>query len=89
MRSSSGATSEWQGFIGTTGNFLCYVPADTIAGKAAWETYTTEHPLTFVYEIDEPFTIQLDPVTIQTLIGNNTVWTDTNGTNTVKYLSKG
>ena len=35
-----------------------------------------------------PFTIQLDPVTIQTLIGNNTVWTDTNGENTVVYLKR-
>lgn len=80
--------STWKGFIGSTGNFLCYVPADVIADKAAWATYTSEHPLTFVYELDEPFTIQLDPVTIQTLIGNNTVWTDTNGENTVVYLKK-
>ena len=41
------------------------------------------------YTLATPLTFQLDPVTIQTLIGNNTVWTDTNGTNTVKYLSKG
>lgn len=89
MKSSGGAAAAWSAFIGSTGNFLCYVPQDVIADKDAWAAYVTEHPLQIVYELDEPFTIQLDPVTIQTLIGNNTVWTDTNGTNTVKYLSKG
>jgi hypothetical protein len=29
--------------------------------------------------------IDLQPVRVQTLIGTNTVWTDTGGTNTVKY----
>ena len=36
-----------------------------------------------------PLEIQLDPITVQTLIGDNTIWTDTNGENTVKYLKKG
>lgn len=59
-----------------------------------WATYRTEQsqngtPVCVCGELATPTTIQLDPVTIQTLIGNNTVWTDTNGTNTVKYLKKG
>lgn len=41
------------------------------------------------YELATPQTIQLDPITIQTIIGDNTVWSDTNGTNEVKYLKKG
>ena len=46
------------------------------------------NPIVVVCPLAEPYTIQLDPVTIQTLIGNNTVWTDTNGTNTVVYIKK-
>lgn len=43
----------------------------------------------FVYPLETPLTFHLDPVTIQTLVGDNVVWTDTNGTNTIKYLKKG
>ena len=42
----------------------------------------------FIGQLKTPQTIQLDPVTIQTLIGNNTVWTDTNGSNTVVFFDK-
>lgn len=37
----------------------------------------------------EPTTFQLTPQEIKTLIGSNVLWSDTNGTNTVKYLTKG
>lgn len=57
-----------------------------LAQLQEWNTNGT--PLQICYELATPETIQLDPVTIQTLIGNNTVWTDTNGTNTVVYLKK-
>lgn len=85
---SSTSTEAWNGFIGSTGNFLCYVPADVIADRTAWAAYTTEHPLMFVYELDEPYTIQLDPVTLSTLKGDNVIWTDINGDNTIVYLKK-
>ena len=42
-----------------------------------------------VYELAEPIEIQLDPLTISTLIGDNTIWTDTNGENTIRYKKKG
>ena len=45
--------------------------------------------MTFMAELAEPQTYQLDPTTVQTLIGTNTIWSDTNGQNTVKYLKKG
>lgn len=41
-----------------------------------------------VLKLNTPVTVQLDPVAIQTLIGTNTIWTNTNGTNTVKYVKK-
>ena len=43
----------------------------------------------FVCTLAEPIEIQLDPLTISTLIGDNTIWTDTNGENTVRYKKKG
>lgn len=42
-----------------------------------------------VYQLATPYEIQLDPITVQTLIGDNTIWTDTNGENTIKYKKKG
>ena len=88
LKAQTGAV-EWQAFIGSTGNFHCYVPSETIADKNAWATYLSQHKLTFVYELDEPYTIQLYTGTIQTLVGDNTLWTDTNGTNEITYLKKG
>lgn len=37
----------------------------------------------------ESKTVQLDPVTLSTLIGENVIWTDTNGTNEITYMKKG
>ena len=39
-------------------------------------------------QLATPYTVQLDPVTLSTLKGDNTIWTDTNGDNTIIYLSK-
>ena len=36
----------------------------------------------------ESKTVQLDPVTLSTLVGENVIWTDTNGDNTITYLKK-
>ena len=54
-----------------------------------YDALSDDDGIAYCYELAEYRTVQLDPVTIQTLIGNNTVWTDTNGTNTVVYLKKG
>lgn len=40
-----------------------------------------------VYELVTPETIQLDPATVRAIAGANSISTNTNGTNTVKYLS--
>ena len=41
------------------------------------------------YKLAEPLTYQLTPTDIQTLIGDNVIWSDTNGTNSATYLKKG
>lgn len=40
------------------------------------------------YPLDTPLTFQTEPVTLTTLKGNNVLWTDTNGMNTIKYLNR-
>ena len=37
------------------------------------------------YELATPIEIQLDPITIQTLLGDNTIWSDANGTIELDY----
>lgn len=53
-----------------------------------FKSWLAEHPFELVCPLINPVTVQLDPVTIQTLIGTNTIWTNTNGSNTIKYLKK-
>lgn len=53
----------------------------------AWKAWLSENPLQVCYELTTPYEIQLDPISIQTLIGDNTIWSDANGTIEVKYWS--
>lgn len=55
---------------------------------AQFKELLAEKPLELVCPLATPYTVQLDPVTVKTLIGQNNVWTDTNGTNIVKYMKK-
>ena len=55
--------------------------------EAEWKALALD--VQIVCELETPQTIQLDPITIQTLIGSNTIWTDTNGTNEITYYKKG
>lgn len=42
-----------------------------------------------VYPVATPYEIQLTPQQITALVGDNVIWTDTNGTNTAVYLKRG
>jgi len=46
-------------------------------------------PVVVITNISVPLTYQLTPQQIQTLIGDNVIWSDTNGSNTATYLKKG
>lgn len=85
---SSTDTIEWNGHIDVYGNILVYIP-NTITSYQDFGDYVSEHPLEFAYELETPYEIRLDPLSIQTLIGDNVIWTDTNGQNTVTYKKKG
>ena len=41
------------------------------------------------YPLAVPQTVQLTPTAITALLGSNTVWSDTNGSNTAVYVKKG
>lgn len=62
---------------------------DTNMSVSDFKTYLSQHPLQIVCPLTTPITFQLSPTEIQTLIGANTVWSDTNGSNTAVYLKKG
>lgn len=78
----------WNGwFARSTGNFLCYI-ADEIDTVAKWKAYIAENPLAIAYELDEPYEITLTPEQITAIKGNNTIWSDANGSMTAVYLKK-
>ena len=56
---------------------------------AAIKTWLADNPIAFVLPLVTPITYQLTPSEIQTLIGTNVLWSDTNGDMEVKYLKKG
>lgn len=54
--------------------------------EAEWKALALD--VQIACELATPQTVQLDPVTLSTLIGDNVLWTDTNGDNTIVYLKK-
>lgn len=79
------------GSVNTNMNFRPTNTEDmTLAQWKEWVAgqYANGTPLTAWYEPINPVTYQLDPVTIETLIGQNNVWSDT-GDVTVFYKVKG
>lgn len=73
----------------TTGNFAPGVLVVKDTNYTDANTFKTAmNGVSLVYELATPQTVQLDPVTLSTLIGENVLWTDTNGDNTIVYLKK-
>ena len=63
-----------------------------VSGLTTEETinaWLAENPLQVVYLLKTPQTYQLTPQQITALIGDNTIWSDANGTCEVTYLKKG
>ena len=73
-------------FVFVSGNFNRFearVPKSVLApfstyaeSQAAVLAYLAEHPIVMWYEKSEPLTIQLTPQEVQSLAGDNTMWTD-------------
>ena len=58
-----------EGLFNTADDFNAYLVEQNTAGT----------PVTFVYELQNPYTIQLSPQQIDALSGVNTIYTDANG----------
>lgn len=86
---TSTSESVWCGYISGTNNIIVRTPSDVIASKQDWLDYIGTNPLQICCGLAEPLEYQLTPQQIQTLIGDNVIFTSTNGQNTVKYLKKG
>ena len=56
---------------------------------AEFNTWITNHsPITVIYELATPTTIQLTPIQVETLLGENNVWADT-GDTSLQYIKLG
>lgn len=88
LKRSTAGTSTWTHFVGSTGNIIVYIPKE-IDTREAWKTYLAENNLQIVYELAEPYTATLSPEQITALIGQNTMWSDADGSMTAVYLKKG
>ena len=69
------------------GSYFRFVIADqNLNTLALWNAHLAENPITLVYELATPTTIQLTPTQIDSLLGRNNVWADS-GDVTVEYIA--
>ena len=57
---------------------------DNFTTVESWQTNLANHPLQFIFPLAEPVTYQLTPQQIQTLLGENKIWSDA-GSVSVEY----
>lgn len=81
---SNASALEWYAFIGSTGNFLTYVP-QSIETVNDWREYLANHNLQICYELAEPIEYDLTPQEIRTFLNYNNFWSDTNSITEVAY----
>ena len=63
------------------------LPADQFPNQGAVSQYLTDNPLYMIYELAESVSHTLDPVEVESFIGNNTIYADT-GDVSVQYKYK-
>lgn len=73
-------TSGWNRLVGR-------IPDPTLTTKELLTAYFTNNPITIVYELATPIPIQLTPQEVQSLVGDNVLFSDANGDLTVTYRS--
>ena len=82
---SSTSSSAWNGFIGSTGNVLFFVPTDTASTVAEWKEYLSEHNLQICYKLAEPIHIPIAPQDLKAFLDHNNFWSDANDITEVTY----
>ena len=65
------------------------VPTTIRISQSAYDALQDNDIVSICYEIDDPFEITLTPAQITSLVGNNTIWSDADGSMTATYLKKG
>lgn len=66
---------------GATNKTLIITPAEqTLTTVEAVNAWLVDNPTTFIYDLAEPYTIQLTPQQLTLLKGSNTVWSSTGDT---------
>ena len=98
LMSNCYTVSSINGVVSGTGNIISvsrtsggvYIQNENITGMSVEDaqTYITDNPVEFVYELATPQTIQLPPCPIDTLLGENNIWADT-GNTTLQYIKFG
>ena len=78
-------TGDFQIFGSPTAPRMWITVPTTIATVADFLTYISSNPIDVVYELATPFDIDLTPIQIRALVGNNNVYSDTNGDTAVQY----
>lgn len=64
----------------------CIMPISAVGTtKESISAYLNTNHFSYVYEMAEPQTYQLDPHSLKTYIGQNNIWSDTNGVSEVSY----
>ena len=75
-------------FIAQTAGAYCYITTSMTVDEL--KAFFANNSVGIACKLATPYEIPLSDVPVPvTLIGDNTIWTDTNGGNTVKYLKKG
>ena len=82
QKSSGTAYIRWGGT--TAGNVLI-APNDSGLTLADVKSMSSNGDIAIVYELDEPVSVQLNPIVIRSLFGNNIVWSDSNSSIEVIY----
>lgn len=82
------ATQMLDGQMRLSGTYprVVFANPDNALSIDEWKAQIDASPIQLVYELAEPYTIQLDPHTVTMLRGSNAMWSDT-GETTVTYIA--
>ena len=81
----STSVAAWNAFVGSTGNFLFFVPEDIGTTKQDWCDYLEKNPLEICYQLAEPIHIPIPAQDLKAFLDHNNFWSDANGNTEVTY----
>ena len=69
----------------TNGIYAVFVPSDNVTDLASANAWFASYQPLFVYTLETPYIVQLTPTEVKTLLGENNIFTNTNGNVDVIY----